>query len=108
MQCAKMEKRDGIVDMCKVGPKSDACAVLFPLDPVGSVQFCITRRNSRFHCCPDSTVANVHLSANVRRAYCHKFCCGYYLVLKKESRELGVGWRMREALSASLLRGPGT
>ena len=58
-RCAKkMEKRYGIMDVCEVGLDPKVWAVLFPLGPIGTVQFYITGRDSGFHCFPDSTVVS--------------------------------------------------
>ena len=99
-QYAKNVKRDGIVNVREVGLKPNACAVLFPLGPVCTIRFCITRRDSRFHCCPDSTVMSAYSSNDIRKTCSHKLCCGY-LELKKARRALGVGWRTRKASLAS-------
>ena len=100
-QCAKNgEKGQDRGCIREIGIKPEAFAVLFPLGPVGAVQLFITRRDSGLYCCPDSTLVSAHLSANVRGACCHKLCCRY-LELKKATRLLGVGWRMRKASSTS-------
>ena len=101
------EKWDGIGDVLEVGVEADSGAKSKPNGPLGTDRSFVTGRYSSGNCFPDSTVFSAHTISDVRGACFQETCCGYF-ELKKASKAVGEGCRMREASSACVLSIPGT